>query len=139
MFTIAIYFSFWFYTGKRLLIHKCKKPLKEHCQLQCIARFLFTHALGKIPRGFCWIEKLWLCELASFKYTIANMSSDTDEDLSPERYDPEDNLNFYGSPIFEPNDAPRPSIAVSRRTEVSIYTFCHHQFILTNNSPRISL
>ena len=65
------------------------------------------------------------------------MSSDTDEDLSPERYDPEDNLNFYGSPIFEPNDAPRPSIAVSRRTEVSIYTFCHHQFILTNNSPRI--
>ena len=48
------------------------------------------------------------------------MSSDTDEDLSPERYDPEDNLNFYSSPIFEPNDAPRPSIAVSRRTEVSI-------------------
>ena len=54
------------------------------------------------------------------------MSSDTDEDLSPERYDPEDNLNFYSSPIFEPNDAPRPSIAVSRRTEVSIQTFCHH-------------
>jgi hypothetical protein len=28
----------------------------------------------------------------------------SDQDLAEERYDPEDNLNAYGSPVFRPPD-----------------------------------
>ena len=53
-------------------------------------------------------------------------SSESDSDLAHEIYDPEDNLNVYGSPVVR-SEAEKPSTsavvstAVPERTQVSDY------------------
>jgi hypothetical protein len=50
------------------------------------------------------------------------MSSSDSEELSVERYDIEDNLNVYGSPIYETTEAAEQSktnVVLPARTEVS--------------------
>ena len=50
------------------------------------------------------------------------MSSSDSEELSVERYDIEDNLNVYGSPIYETTKAAEQSktnVVLPARTEVS--------------------
>ncbi len=70
------------------------------------------------------------------------MSSDTDTDLSVERYDPEDNINAYGSPIYTPTEAAAgPSnVVLPARNEVSPFLriFTLISWFLSNfigNSP----
>ena len=53
--------------------------------------------------------------------------SDTDSDLIQEVYDPEDDLNVYGSPVLrsaateEPSTSSAPMPVLPERTQVSVF------------------
>lgn len=56
--------------------------------------------------------------------------SESDSELNESIYDPEDNLNFYNSPIYESqgtapvDDAPSgENVPVDERTQVSLFQF----------------
>ena len=49
--------------------------------------------------------------------------SDEDSDLIQEAYDPDDDLNVYGSPVARPETSTGQTPVLHERTQVSVFIF----------------